>query len=139
MNKYVKSFFLRGAIFSGFGPIIIGIIYLILSFAIDDFTLSGYEVFLAILSVYLLAFIHAGASVFNQIEGWSTLKSLVFHLGSLYIAYTACYLLNTWVPFEWIAVLIFTGAFVLIYFAVWITVFTLVKLTSKKLNEKLEK
>ena len=137
MNKYVKSFFLRGAIFSGFGPIIVGIIYLILFYALDDFTISGYEAFLAIVSVYLLTFIHAGASVFNQIEGWSTPKSLVFHLGSLYIAYTACYLLNTWIPFEWTAILIFTGAF--IYFAVWLTVFALVKLTSKKLNEKLEK
>ena len=28
MNKYVKEFFKRGLIFSGFGPIVAGIVYL---------------------------------------------------------------------------------------------------------------
>ena len=36
--------------------------------ALDDFSLGGSEVFLGIVSIYLLAFVHAGASVFNQIE-----------------------------------------------------------------------
>ena len=59
MNKYVKSFLHRGLIFAGFGPIIMGIIYLILSYTVKDFSLDGKDAFMAILSTYLLAFVHA--------------------------------------------------------------------------------
>ena len=137
MKKYIKAFFLRGVIFGGFGPIVIGIIYLILSFAIDNFTLRGDEVFLAIISVYILAFVQAGASIFNQIESWSIGKSLLIHLSVLYCAYMLCYLVNTWIPFELIAVLIFSGIFVLGYMVIWLTVFLIAKNTSKKLNQKI--
>ena len=135
--KYLKSFFLRGALFAGLGPIIVGLIYLILSFNIKDFSLSGGEIFVAIISTYLLAFIQAGASVFNQIEGWSIPKSIFFHLSSIYIAYVLCYLINSWIPFDWKVILIFTGVFVLTYFIIWVSVYISVKITSKKLNKKM--
>ena len=137
MKEYVKSFIFRGMIFGGFGPIVVGIIYLILSFSIADFSLSGKEAFLGIVSTYLLAFIQAGASIFNQIEKWSVGKSLLVHLSVLYVAYIGLYLLNTWIPFEWVAILIFTGVFVAVYLIVWLTVFLIVRNTSKRLNEKL--
>ena len=76
MNIYTKEFFHRGLMFGGFGPIILGIIYFILSLTIPNFALRGAEVLIAIVSIYLLAFIHAGASVFNQIEKWPLAKSL---------------------------------------------------------------
>ena len=123
--------------FGGFGPIIGGIVYLCLSFAIDGFALSGSEVFLGIVSLYILAFVQAGASIFNQIEEWPIAKSLLVHLSVLYCAYVLCYLVNTWIPLEWIALLIFTTAFIVAYFVVWLTVFLVVKRTSKKLNQKL--
>ena len=91
MNKYVKEFFHRGLVFSGFGPIILGIIYFVLSKTVVNFTLSGAEVFLGIVSIYLLAFVQAGATVFNQIEHWSIGKSLLCHLSTLYVAYSLCY------------------------------------------------
>ena len=68
MKVYIKAFLHRGLIFSGFGPIIASIVYLCLSLSIPDFMLTGTEMFVAILSTYLLAFIHAGSSVFHQIE-----------------------------------------------------------------------
>lgn len=135
--KYVRSFFLRGAAFGGLGPIIAGMIYLILSFSIENFSLTGVEVFVAILSTYILAFIQAGASVFNQIEGWSIPKSIFFHLSFIYIAYVFCYLVNSWIPFDWKVILIFTGIFVLTYFIIWVSVYVSVKITSKKLNKKM--
>ena len=79
MNKYLKAFLHRGLIFGGFGPIVVGIIYLILSMTLDSFSVSGKEMFFAIISTYLLAFVHAGASVFNQIEEWPVTKSMFFH------------------------------------------------------------
>ena len=135
--KYVKDFFLRGALFGGLGPIIAGIIYLTLSFTIEGFTLTGIQVFVAIISTYLLAFIQAGASVFNQVEGWSIAKSLFFHLTSIYLAYISCYLINYWIPFDWRIILIFTASFLVMYFIIWLSVYFSIKAISKNLNKKI--
>ena len=137
MNRYLKSFLHRGLIFAGFGPIVMGVIYAILNSTVEDFSLGGGEVFLAIISTYLLAFIQAGASVFNQIEDWPLAKSLLFHFGTLYVGYLGFYALNRWIPFEISVVLIFTAIFVACYFFIWITVFLIVKATAKKLNKKI--
>ncbi len=137
MNKYLKGFLQRGVAFGGFGPIIAGIVFLILGKTLTDFSLTGYQVFIAILSTYILAFVQAGASVFNQIEEWPITKSLLCHFASIYIAYIGCYLINTWIPFELMAVLIFTAIFVVGYFTIWIIVYLSVKSTTKKLNRKL--
>lgn len=137
MNKYLKSYLHRGAIFGGLGPIIASIIYLILAETIDEFSLTGVQVFLAIISTYFLAFIQAGSSVFNQIEHWSLLKSLVLHLASIYFAYLFCYLINSWIPFSWIIIASFTGIFIIIYFIIWFVVYFSIKVITKKLNNSL--
>ena len=137
MNKYVKEFFHRGLMFSGFGPIILGIVYFILSKTINNFTLSGGEVLSGIISTYLLAFVKAGATVFNQIENWGISKSLLCHLLTLYVAYSLCYVANTWIPFEPKVLLLFTVIFMAFYFIVWGIVYSIVKTTSKNLNAKL--
>ena len=138
MNKYVKEFLHRGFVFGGFGPIILGIIYFVLSKTINNFTLSGSEVLLGIVSIYLLAFIQAGTTVFNQIEHWSIGKSLLCHLLTLYVAYSLCYVINTWIPFEPKVLLIFTIVFLTIYFVVWGIVYLSIKATSKNCNAKLK-
>ncbi len=138
MNKYVKEFIHRGLIFGGFGPIILGIIYFILSKTVDGFMLSGLEVMTGIISTYLLAFVHAGASIFNQIEHWGISKSLLCHLSILYVAYSLCYVINTWIPFEPKVLLIFTIVFLTIYFVVWGIVYLSVKTISKNCNAKLK-
>lgn len=137
MTKYVKEFMHRGLMFGGFGPIVIGIVYVIISKIETDFSLSGAEVLLAVVSTYLLAFLQAGATVFNQIEHWSLPKSLLCHFATLYFAYSVCYLVNTWIPFEPVVLLIFTGIFVTSYFVIWFTVYFIVKNTSKKFNQKI--
>ncbi len=137
MNKYVKEFFHRGLMFGGFGPIVVGIIFFILSKNISDFSLSGGQVLLAIISTYFIAFVQAGASVFNQIEEWSLPKSLLFHFLTLYIVYVAAYLVNSWITFVPEVILIFTIIFVVVYFVVWSIVYFSVKAASKKLNQKI--
>ena len=137
MNRYLKEFLHRGLIFSGFGPIMMGIIYLVLSYTVKDFSVSGKEVFVAVLSTYLLAFVHAGSSVFNQIEEWPLAKSLLVHFGTLYLAYSGSYVLNSWIPFEPIVLLIFSGIFAVTYFVVWLCVYLAVRSLGKKLNEKI--
>ena len=139
MNAYVKTFLHRGAIFGGFGPIVAGVVFLILSHISTDLSFGGGEMFLAIVSTYLLAFVHAGASVFQQIEHWSLGRSLLCHFVVLYASYSVCYVANAWIPFEPFAFFVFTCIFVAIYAVIWGIVFLSVRATEKKLNKKLQK
>ena len=133
----VRDFFLRGLLFSGFGPIIAGIVYLVLHYVLEDFALTGVEVFTAILSTYLLTFVHAGASVFNQIESWPMAKSTLCHFGVLYIAYILCYIVNSWIPFEPAVLGIFTAIFAVGYAVIWLAVYVSIRVTVKRLNRSL--
>lgn len=138
MNRYVKDFLFRGLMFAGFGPIVLGIIYYILSLTIEGFSLGGGEVLIGIISIYILAFVQAGATVFPQIDHWPLVKSLACHFGSLYLVYVGAYLVNSWIPFEPIILLVFTVIFSAVFLFVWLTVFFSVKAVSKKLNAKLK-
>lgn len=139
MNKYVKEFLMRGMMFSGFGPIIYAIIIMILSYTLPDFSITAMEVFKAVLSTYLLAFVHAGASVFNQIESWSVLKSLLCHLSTLYVAYTIYYLANAWLTYSWAVIGIYTAIFIVGYALIWTIVYCCVRVSAKRLNVKIKK
>ena len=138
MNKYVKEYLHRGLMFGGFGPIVLGIVCWIIHAKGAEMNLSGFEVFLAIVSTYMLAFVQAGSTVFNQIESWPLPKSLLCHFSSLFVAYSLCYLGNTWIPFEPKAIAVFFAIFVAVYFVVWITVYFSVRAASKKFNKKIK-
>ena len=133
-----KEFCHRGLMFGGFGPIIMAIIYAITEQTAPSFSISGVEVLIAIVSIYLLAFIQAGTSVFHQIENWSVPKAVFCQLGLLYLTYVACYLLNSWIPFRLSVVLIFTAIFVVGYFVIWLIVYLSVKAVSRKLNTRMQ-
>lgn len=134
MNKYVKEFLHRGLMFSGLGPIIAAIIMFFEPWAMKD----GKTVLIAIVSTYLLAFVHAGTTVFHTIESWSAMKSAFYQLLTLYISYLSCYLVNSWLSFNMAIVCIFTAIFVLGYIIVWLIVYISVKSASKKMNMKLK-
>lgn len=138
MNQYVKSFLHRGLVFGGFGPIVVAIVFMCISFGIDDFRLAASQVLLATVSSYLLAFVQAGVTVFNQIEHWSTVKSLLCHFVTLYAAYSVCYVVNSWIPFEPMVLVIFSAVFALLFFAIWAIVYFSVRSTSKKFNSQLK-
>ncbi len=137
MNKYLKAFLLRGLTFAGFGPVILAIVYFCISIFNPQITFEGSEILLGTISVYILAFVHAGASIFNHIEEWGLNKSIACHFGSLYVAYSICYLLNSWIPFDLKVFGIFTGIFAGVYIVIWTIVYLCVRTTSKKLNAKL--
>lgn len=138
MNKYVKMFLYRGLVFGGFGPIVLGIIYLVLEHTLESFSLGGGEVCMGIASTYLLAFVHAGASVFNGIEEWGLAKSIAWHFGVLYAAYSVCYFVNDWIPRNAKGFALFTGVFAAIYVLVFAIVLISVKAASKDFNKKLK-
>ncbi|MBR6072225.1 MAG: DUF3021 domain-containing protein [Acholeplasmatales bacterium] len=137
MNCYVKEFLKRGLIFSGFGPIIAGIVYLVIESSGVDLKLTGFTVFLAILTTYIIAFVQAGSSVFNQIDDWSKGKSLFFQMTSIYIVYIGGYLINNWIPYKTEVIIIFTSVYVVTFLTLWLTVYFINKNVSKKLNDKL--
>ena len=95
--------------------------------------------FCAIVSTYIIAFVQAGASVFNQIEHWSLMKSLLFHFSALYVVYAGSYIINSWIPFVPEVLLLFTLIYIIVYFTIWVVVYISVKMMSKKMNVKLEK
>ena len=138
MNKYVKDYLQRGIVFGGLGPIITGLVFWILQLAGVQVVLNGTEIFIAVLSTYVLAFVQAGSSVFNQIEGWPIAKSMGIHFACLYVVYVSCYLVNRWLPFAWEVIAVFTGVFVAAYLAVWLTVYLIVRSTSEKLNKNIK-
>ena len=134
----VKDFFFRGLLFGGFGPVVLGIVYLILHHTLEDLTLSGEEVFHGILSTYVLAFIHAGSGVFHQIERFSPGKACLCQMSLLYAAYVLCYMLNNWLPFEPLAIAIFTAIFVVGYVVICLAVYLGVHAAAKRLNRSLQ-
>ena len=137
MKNYLKSFLHRGFVFGGFGPIILGIVFLILENTLPDFSLGGGEVCLAIICTYIIAFVQAGSSVFHQIEEWSLPKAALCQFLSLYAAYLFAYLVNSWIePDIWV-ILLFTLIFVLVYISIWLSVYFVVKALERKLNKKL--
>ena len=139
MNIYVKEFFRRGMMFSGLGPVITAVIFVIISHVQESFSLTSVQILIAVSSTYILAFVQAGATVFSQIEHWSLPKSLACHLSSLYVTYLMCYLVNSWLPFDINAVIIFSIVFILLFLVIWVTVFLCVRFLSRKLNKNLNK
>lgn len=137
MNKYVKNYLQRGIAFGGLGPMIAGIVFLVLDLTGADVALTGTDMFIAILSTYVLAFVQAGSSVFNQVEEWPLALSAGVHFASLYLVYIGVYLVNRWIPFIWEVIVLFTVIFVIAYLAVWLTVYFITRGISKKLNENI--
>ena len=137
MNKYVKQFFMRGLIFGGFGPIVLGIIFFCIEKSGVTLGLDGGDILIAIVSTYILAFVQAGASVFNQIEHWPLGKSILCHFTSLFLVYSLTYVINAWIPFEPMILVAFCLIFVAVYLAIWLTVYLSVKAYTKRLNAKI--
>lgn len=137
MNPYVKEYIKRGLIFSGLGPIVAGIVYVIIEMSGVKLNLTGVEVLLAVVSTYIMAFVQAGSSVFNTIENWGKAKSILFQMTSIYAVYIIGYLINRWIPLDFRIILIFTASFVTIYLIIWFIVYFFVRKEAKKLNEKL--
>ena len=133
----VKEFLKRGFAFGGLGCIIVGFIYWMISLGIKDLNLQGWQIFVAILSGYVIAFIHAGTSVFHQIDSWSPLKSATFQLVFLYITHLVIYLVNSWIPLRLDVILIFTGLFIVGYLIIWLIILLIVRKSVKRINKQL--
>ena len=138
MNKYLKTFLHRGLIFAGFGPVVAGIVFLILDLCGVEVVLSGTNIFSAIISTYVIAFVHSGSSVFHEIESFSPAKSMICQLSLIYAAYTSAYLINSWIPFNVSVILIYTAIFIVAYFLICLTVYLVTRRVTRKMNREIE-
>ena len=139
MKKFVLEFVRRGFIATGLGPIVLAIVYLILkqSAAIDTLTVN--QVCIGIFSLSALAFIAGGMNAIYQVERMPLMTAILIHGRTLYIGYLGTYLLNDWLDFGVIPIIVFTAIFVVGYIVIWAIIYSIIRRNTAKLNEMLKK
>ena len=138
MKKYILEFLRRGTMACGIGPIVLAILYLILRRHAGLESLSVNAVVIGILSIGALAFIAGGMNAIYQIERLPLMLAILIHGAVLYVSYLLTYLLNDWLDFGVVPILVFSGIFVVGFFAIWAVIYAVVHKSTKRLNEKLK-
>ena len=138
MKRIVLEFVRRGLAACGLGPIVLAIIYLILQHNVNLETLTVNQVCLGIFSLSALAFIAGGMNVIYQIEQLPLMVAILIHGGVLYISYLGTYLINDWLDWGIIPILVFSGIFVLGYLVIWVIIYSIIKRNTEKLNKILQ-
>ena len=138
MKKFVLEFLRRGLIAAGIGPIVLAFVYLILQQASAIETLSVNQVCIGIFSITALAFIAGGMNAIYQIERLPLMVAILIHGSVLYIGYLGTYLLNTWLDFGILPIIVFTAIFVVGYIVIWAIIYSVIKSNAAKLNKMLK-
>ncbi|MEE1328070.1 MAG: DUF3021 domain-containing protein [Oscillospiraceae bacterium] len=139
MKRHILDFMRRGLAACGFGPIVLAVLYLILQQQgiVENLTVN--EVCIGIVSLFVLAFIAGGMNFIYQIEQLPLMVAILIHGGILYISYLGTYLLNGWLEWSGIPVLVFTGIFVGGYLVIWAVIYSIIKKNTDRINEVLKK
>lgn len=138
MKKLVSEFLRRGLISCGFGPIILAFVYMILYKTGNIQTLAVNQVCIGIFSITLLAFIAGGMNTVYQIERLPLMVAIFVHGIVLYAGYLATYIINNWLKWGLIPILVFTGIFVVAYFIIWAIIYFITRKSTKHLNKILK-
>ncbi|MDO4731284.1 MAG: DUF3021 domain-containing protein [Clostridia bacterium] len=138
MKKFVLEFLRRGLIAAGIGPIVLAIVYLILQQTATVETLSVNQVCIGIFSITALAFIAGGMNAIYQIERLPLMAAIFVHGGVLYLSYLGAYLLNDWLDFGAIPIVVFSAIFVIGYIVIWAVIYSIIKRNTAKLNKMLK-
>ena len=138
MKPFAKEFFRKGLTAWGFGPMVLVVLYLILQKTGNLQTLTVHEVCLGMLSLSALAFVAGGMNAIYQMEQLPLMLAILIHGGVLYISYLATYLVNGWMDWGRMPLLVFTGAFVLGYLLIWAIIYVVTKKRTDGLNAMLK-
>ena len=139
MKKFGLEFLRRGFIASGIGPIVLVIVYLIVKQSTSIDTLTVDQVCVGIFSLTALAFIAGGMNAIYQVERLPLMTAILIHGGVLYIGYLVTYLLNDWLDFGIIPIIVFSAIFVVGYIVIWAIIYSIIKRTTTNLNKTLKK
>jgi hypothetical protein len=138
MKKFIIEFLRRGLIASSIGPIVLAIVYLILQQAAAVETISINQVCIGIFSITALAFIAGGMNAIYQIERLPLMVAILIHGSVLYTGYLGTYLLNDWLDFGILPIIVFTAIFVVGYMVIWAIIYSMIKRNAVKLNKILQ-
>ena len=139
MKRFALEFVRRGTIAMGIGPIVLAIVYIILQHIAAIDTLTVNQVCIGILSLSVLAFIAGGMNAIYQIERIPLMTAILIHGVTLYIGYLGTYLINDWLDFGALPIIVFTAIFVVGFIIIWAIIYLIVKRNTAKLNEMLKK
>ena len=130
MKRYILEFFRRGLCAWGLGPLVLAVLYLFLPVE----ALTAREVSLGIFSLSALAFLAGGMNVIYQIERLPLMAAIGIHGGVLYVGYLGTYLLNGWLAWGRLPILVFSGIFAVGYLAIWAVIYAILKRRTARVN-----
>ena len=138
MTRFVLDFLRRGLMACGFGPMVLAVVYLILQRCGVVETLTVYQVFVGIFSLSALAFVAGGMNAVYQIERLPLMVAILIHGAVLYLGYLGTYLLNGWLEWGALPILVFSGIFALGYLVIWAIIYCIIKRNTERINAVLK-
>jgi hypothetical protein len=138
MKKVALEFLRRGVMSCGVGPIILAVLYLILHHNGVVENVSVKELCVGIFSLSALAFVAGGINALYQLERLPLMAAILIHGSVLYVSYLVTYLVNGWLEWGRVPVLVFTGIFVVGYLVIWAVIYFVIKRKTKNLNKMLK-
>ena len=79
-----------------------------------------------------------GMNVIYQIERLPLMVAILIHGGILYISYLVTFLLNDWLDFGALPIIVFSAVFVVGYIVIWAIIYFIIKRKTAKLNKMLK-
>lgn len=138
MRKFIRDFIRRGCIACGIGPVVLGILYLILQQEEVISVLTVNEVCTGIFSLAALAFISGGINAIYQLERLPLMVAILIHGSILYISYLGTYLLNDWLDIGLLPVIVFSAIFLFGYLVIWAVIYAIIKRNTAEINARLK-
>lgn len=138
MKKVALEFLRRGVMSCSVGPIILAVLYLILHHNGVVENVSVKELCVGIFSLSALAFVAGGINALYQLERLPLMAAILIHGSVLYVSYLMTYLVNGWLEWGRVPVLVFTGIFVVGYLVIWAVIYFVIKRKTKNLNKMLK-
>ena len=139
MKGFFVDFLRRGSMSCGIGPVVLAILYVILHRNGDLNALSVDQVCVGILSITVLAFVAGGINAIYRIERLPLMPAILIHGSVLYLCYLVTYLLNDWLKWSVLPLMVFTVIFVIGYIIIWGVIYLITKNNTYKINKMLEK
>ena len=139
MKRHLREFVRRGITACGFGPMVLATLYLILQNQGIVQSLTVNEVCLGIFSLSALTFIAGGMNFIYQIENLPLMVAILIHGSVLYVSYLATYLVNNWLEWGMMPILVFTGIFILGYLVIWAVIYSIIRKGTDEVNKMLLK
>ena len=134
MKQHIVDFLRRGFAACGFGPLVLAAIYLILQSKGIVETLSVNQVCLGIVSLSALAFIAGGMNFLYHLERLPLMVAIAIHGCVLYASYLVTYLVNGWLEWGFLPILVFSGIFVMGYLAIWAVIYAIIRHRTAQIN-----